>query len=51
MEEEHRIVTRDGVAEELDTDEVIELIEEEPSAGEPANSVSKPRRGVLWGAL
>ena len=28
MEEEHRIVTRDGVAEELDTDEVIELIED-----------------------
>lgn len=51
MEEHGIVVTRDEGAEELDTDEAIELIEEEPSAGEPANSVSKPRRGVLWGAL
>lgn len=33
--------------EELGPDEAIELVED----GKPASSASKPRRGVLWGAL
>jgi hypothetical protein len=48
--EEYRAV-RDEKPEDKEYDEAIELIEEEPASGEPASSVSKPRRGVLWGAL
>lgn len=41
---------RDKKTNETDPDELVELIEEK-SDGKPVNSVEKPRRGILWGAL
>jgi hypothetical protein len=48
-------IVQDKMADDSGTDETmdeaVELVEERNAFSRPTDSIAKPRRGVLWGAL